>query len=331
MMLRREFIAGLCSAAAWPVMAWAQQPSGVRRIGVLMALADSDPNGKAFLSAFTRKLAELGWLDGHTARIDVRWAAGSVDRARTFAKELVDLKPDVILSHGTPATAALQHETRTIPIVFASVSDPVGDGFVGSFARPGGNMTGFANNEAGMVGKWLELLIEIAPSVKRAAVIFNPDTSPSGGSFYLHPYETAARLLNVAPITAPVHSDTEIEAVITSLGRERGGGLVVPPDSFTTTHRGLIILLAARNNVPAVYPVSDFAKDGGLLSYGTDEVDTFRRAATYVDRILRGEKPAELPVQLPAKFEMAVNLKTAKALGLTVPQSILLRADEVIE
>jgi putative ABC transport system substrate-binding protein len=330
-MRRRTFIAGLGSAAAWPVVARAQQVDRLRRIGVLMALAHNDPSGKAYLSAFTRELAKLGWIDGHTVRFDVRWAAGSVDRAQMFAKELVDLKPGVILSHGTPVTAALQHETRTIPIVFASVSDPIGDGFAASLARPGGNMTGFVNNEAGMVSKWLELLIEIAPSVKRVGVIFNPDTSPDGGSFYLHQYETAARLLKVAPINAPVHSDTEIEAVITSLGRERGGGLVVLPDSFTTSHREIIILLAARNNVPAVYANPAFATDGGLLFYGPNFADIFRRSATYMDRILRGAKPAELPVQLPTKFEMVVNLKTAKALGLTVPQSILLTADEVIQ
>jgi putative tryptophan/tyrosine transport system substrate-binding protein len=331
MMKRREFIAGLAGAAAWPVAARTQQPSRMPRIGVLMALAEDDPNGKAYLSAFMRGFAEAGWVDGHTVRIDVRWTAASVDQARMLAKELVDLKPDVILSQGTPVTAALQHETRTIPIVFAAVSDPIGEGFIASLARPGGNMTGFANNEVGMVGKWLELLIEIAPSVNRAAVIFNPDTSPGGGSFYMHLYEAAARLLKVAPIIAPVHSDTEFEAVISSLGRERGGGLVVPPDTFTNSHRELIISLAARNNVPAVYALPVFATDGGLLSYGANIADVFRRSAAYVDRIVRGAKPADLPVQLPTEFVMILNAKTAKALGLTVPQSILLRADEVIE
>ena len=303
----------------------------MRRIGVLMAFDENDPEGKARLSGFTQGLAELGWTDGRNLRMDVRWAAGNVDRMRMFAKELVDLQPDVILAGATPATAALQRETRTIPIVFAIVADPVGAGFVASLPRPGGNITGFSNIEASMAGKWLELLTEIAPGVKRVAIMFNPDTAPGGGSYYLPSFEAAARSLKVEPIVAPVHSDAEIETVITSLGREPGGGLVVMPDGFMTIHRAPIILLAARNNVPAVYSNSVFARDGGLLSYGPDRVDIFRRSASYVDRILRGAKPADLPVQLPVKFEMAVNVKTAKALGLTVPQSILLRADEVIE
>jgi putative ABC transport system substrate-binding protein len=228
-------------------------------------------------------------------------------------------------------TAAFQRETRTIPIVFLPVSDPVGDGFVAGLSHPGGNLTGFIFTEAEMVGKLLELLTEIAPGVKRVAAMFNADTAPSGGSYYLPKFEAAARSLKVAPIAAPVHSDDEIEAVITSLGREPRGGIVVMPESFLLVHRAPIILLAARNNVPAVYWYAVNAKDGGLLSYGPNVLDMFRRSASYVDRILRGEKPADLPVQLPVKFEMVVNLKTAKALGLTVPQSILLRADEVIE
>jgi len=231
----------------------------------------------------------------------------------------------------SPATAALQRETRTIPIVFAGISDPVGAGFVAGLPRPGGNLTGFASTEPAMAGKWLELLTEIAPGVKRVAIMFNPDTAPGGGSYYLPRFEAAARSVKVAPIAAPVHNDPEIEAVITSLGREPGGGLVVTPDAFTQVHRAPIILLAARNNVPAVYPLSVFARDGGLLSYGPDNIDMFRRAAAYVNRILRGAKPADLPVQLPVKFEMAVNVKAAKALGLAVPPAILLRADEVIE
>ena len=230
---------------------------------------------------------------------------------------------------GTPATVALQRETRTIPIVFANVGDPVASGIVARLDRPSGNITGFANLEASLGGKWLELLSEIAPGLKRAAIMFNPDALPV--SAYMPSLETAARSLKVVPITAPVHSDVEIETAIIALGREPGGGLVVMPDAFMIAHRAPIISAAARNNVPAVYALSDFARDGGLLSYGVDRVDTFRRAATYVDRILRGAKPGDLPVQFPTKFEMVVNLKTAKALGLTVPQSILLRADEVIE
>jgi putative tryptophan/tyrosine transport system substrate-binding protein len=248
-----------------------------------------------------------------------------------LAKELVDLQPDVILANGTPVTAALQRETRTIPIVFTVVGDPVGEGFVASLTRPGGNITGFIPQEAAMAGKWLELLTEIAPAVKRVAATFNPDTAPYLRSYYLPTFEAAARSLKVEPIAALVRSDAEIEMVITSLGREPRGGLVVMPDGFMFAHRTQIISLAARNNVPEVYQFSLFARDGGLLSYGPDPVDIFRRSASYVDRILRGEKPAELPVQVPVKFEMAVNLKTAKALGLTVPPTLLVRADEVIE
>jgi putative ABC transport system substrate-binding protein len=241
------------------------------------------------------------------------------------------MRPEMILAATTPATAAVQRETRTIPIVFVSVSDPVGEGFVERLPRPGGNLTGFISEEASMAAKWLELLTEIAPTVKRAAIMFNPDTAPGGGSYYLPAFEAAARSLKVAPIAAPVHSDAEIEMVITSLGREPGGGVVVSTDAFMAVHRAPVILQAARNNVPAVYQTSVFAKDGGLLSYGPDRVDIFRRSASYVDRILRGAKPADLPVQLPIKFEMFLNAKTAKALGLAVPPSILQRADEVIE
>ena len=262
--------------------------------------------------------------------MDLRWGGGDINRIRALAQELVGLQPDIILASTTPATVALQRETRTIPIVFATVADPVASGIVARLDRPGGNITGFANLEASLGGKWLELLSEIAPGLKRAAIMFNPDIDPRIGLF-MPSFETAARSLKVEPIIAPVHSDAEIETAIIALGREPGGGLVVMPDVFMIVHRAPIILAAARNNVPAVYSLSDFARDGGLLSYGPDLVDIFRRAATYVDRILRGAKPGDLPVQFPTKFEMVVNLKTAKALGLTVPQSILLRADEVIE
>jgi putative ABC transport system substrate-binding protein len=332
-MRRREFITllGGAAAAAWPPVARAQQPDRMRRIGVLMPTAESDPEAKARLSGFTQGLAESGWTDGRNLRMDVRWAAGNVDLMRTFAKELVDLRPEMILAATTPATAAVQRETRTIPIVFVSVSDPVGEGFVERLPRPGGNLTGFISEEASMAAKWLELLTEIAPTVKRAAIMFNPDTAPGGGSYYLPAFEAAARSLKVAAIAAPVHSDAEIEMVITSLGRELGGGVVVSTDAFMIVHRAPVILLAARYNVPAVYQTSVFARDGGLLSYGPDRVDMIRRSASYVDRILRGAKPADLPVQLPVKFEMFLNAKTAKMLGLAVPPSILLRADEVVE
>jgi putative ABC transport system substrate-binding protein len=328
-MRRRQFITLLGGvAAAWPLAARAQQGDRVRRIGVLMQLDENNPAAKAYVSAFIQALADLGWTDGRNVRMDLRWLGGDSNRIPALAQELVGLRPDIILAHGTVA-AALLRETRTIPIVFASLSDPVATGIVARLDRPSGNVTGFANLEATLGGKWLELLSEIAPSLKRAAIMFNPDTSPS--SAYMPSLETAARSLKVVPISAPVHSDEEIETAIISLGREPEGGLVVMPDGFTEVHRVPLISAAARNNVPAVYWDSDYVRDGGLVSYGVDRVDLFRRAATYVDRILRGEKPGDLPVQFPTKFEMAVNLKTAKALGLTVPQSILLRADEVIE
>jgi len=261
--------------------------------------------------------------------MDLRWWGDDFNRMRALAQGLVGLQPDIIVASGTPATVALQRETRTIPIVLAGVIDPVATGIVPRLDRPGGNITGFAVFEATLGGKWLELLSEIAPGLKRAAIMFNPDTAAV--STWIPLFETATRSLKVEQIIAPVHSDAEIETAITALGRQPGGGLVVIPDGFITAHRAPIILAAARNNVPAVYSFSEFARDGGLLSYGPDQVDIFRRAATYVDRILRGSKPSELPVQLPTKFEMVVNLKTAKALGLAVPPSILLRADETIE
>jgi putative ABC transport system substrate-binding protein len=329
-MKRREFLAALGGAAvAWPVLTRAQQVDRVRRIGVLIPGDENDPLFKTRLSAFTQALADLGWTDGRNVRIDARWGRGDINRIRALAQELVGLQPDIILANGTAATAALQRGTRTIPIVFAGVSDPVATGIVARLARPSGNITGFANWEASLAGKWLDLLSEIAPGLKRVAIIFNPDLPPV--SAYMPSFEAAARSLKVAPIIAPVHSDVEIETAIVALGREPGGGLVAMPDLFMFVHRAPIILAAARNNVPAVYTLSDFARDGGLLSYGVEQADPFRRAATYVDRILRGAKPGDLPVQFPTKFEMVVNLKTARALGLAVPPSIMLRADEIIE
>jgi putative ABC transport system substrate-binding protein len=261
-------------------------------------------------------------------RIDLRWGGGDINRIRALARELVGLQPDIIVTGGTPATVAVQRETRTIPIVFANVGDPVAQRIFARLNQPGGNTTGFAAFEASLGGKWLQLLSEIAPGLKRAAFMFNPDIPQV--STYMPSLEMAARSLKVVPIPAPVHSDGEIETAIVALGREPGGGLVAL-DTFTVAHRAPIISAAARNNVPAVYGVSVFARDGGLLSYGPDPLDIPRRAASYVDRILRGEKPGDLPVQLPTKFEMVVNLKTAKALGLAIPRSILLRATEVIE
>jgi putative tryptophan/tyrosine transport system substrate-binding protein len=331
-MRRRAFIVGVGGALAWPIAARAQQADRVRRIGVLWTGDENDPFQKQVMSGFTRRLGELGWTMGRNLRMDVRWGApGNADRMQMFAKELVALQPEVIQAASTPATAALQRETRTLPIVFGGVSDPVGEGFVASLPRPGGNLTGFINLEASMGGKWVELLREIAPGVKRVAAMFNPDTAPRGGSYFLPPFEAAARSLGLVAVAAPVHSDAEIEAAMTLLGRETGCGLVVMPDNFMTEHRALIVSLAARNNVPAIYQFAVFVRGGGLLSYGANTVDIYIRAASYLDRILRGEKPAELPVQVPTRFEMAVNIKTAKTLGLMVPQSILLLADEVIE
>jgi putative ABC transport system substrate-binding protein len=328
-MRRRDFMAGLGGAAAWPLALRAQPAERVRRIGALMGLDENDPEVKLRQSAFMQALADLGWTDGRNIRMDLRWAGGDTNRIRALAQELVDLQPDIILANSTSVTAALQRETRTIPIVMANVVEPVDRGFVAGLNQPGGNITGFATLEASLGGKWLELLSEIAPGLKRAAIMFNPDTAPV--SSYMPSFETAAQLLKVVPIIAPVHGDAEIETAIIALGGGPGGGLVVMPDVFMVANRAPIILAAARNNVPAVYPLSAFARDGGLLYYGVDQVDLFHRAASYVDRILRGAKPGDLPVQFPTKFEMVVNLKTAKTLGLAVPPSILLRADEVIE
>jgi putative tryptophan/tyrosine transport system substrate-binding protein len=330
-MRRREFITLLGGAAAWPLAARAQQVERMRRVGVLMSI-ENDSDGKAQLSGFMQGLAEIGWTDGRNLRMEIRWGGGDINRIRTFAKELVALQPDVILAHGTPVTAALQRETRTVPIVFVTVTDPVGDGFVAGLPHPGGNITGFLTSESAITGKMFELLTEIAPGLKRVAMLFNPDTAPGGGTYYFRDFEAAARSSKVEPIAARARSDSEIELVVTSLAGEPGGGLIVMPDYFMFIHSRPSILLAARNNVPTIYPWrSTVVRDSGLLSYGPDLGDIVRRGAVYVDRILRGEKPADLPVQVPVKFEMAVNARTAKALGLDVPATLLAIADEVIE
>jgi putative ABC transport system substrate-binding protein len=328
-MRRRDFITGLGIAAAWPVVGRAQQGDRLRRIGVLMPFDETDPVAKPRLSAFAQALADLGWVDGRNVRMDLRWAGDDINRIRALAQELVGLQPDIILTDGLPAISAVLRETRTIPIVFANVGDPVASSLVTRLDRPTGNITGFAILEATLGGKWLELLSEITPGLKRAVIMFNPDTASV--STYMPSFEAAARSLKVVSSTAPVHGDVDIETAIIAFGRERGVGLVVMPDKSMAVHRVPIISTAARNKVPAVYPVSYFIRDGGLLSYGVDLVDTFRCAASYVDRILRGAKPAELPVQLPTKFELVINLKAAKALGLAVPPSLLAVADEVIE
>jgi putative ABC transport system substrate-binding protein len=331
-MRRREFITLLGGAtAAWPLAARAQQPDRVRRVAVLMGYSETDLEAKELLWEFKQGLSELGWIEGRNLLMVVRWAPGRTDLMRTFAKELVGLQPDVILADSTPVTAALKRETLTIPIVFAAVADPVGSEFVASLPRPGGNITGFGSLETSMASKWLELLTQIAPGVKRAAMMFNPDTAPYVNSYVLPSFEAAAQSFKVALIAAPVHRDSEIETIITSLGRQPGWGLLALPDNFVEINRASIISLAAQNNVPAVYQTPVISRDGGLLSYGANFRDIFRRAARYVDSILHGAKPSELPVQMPIKYLMIINLKTAKALGLTVPPALLVAADEVIE
>jgi putative ABC transport system substrate-binding protein len=331
-MRRREFITFLGgAAAAWSVAARAQQADRIRRIGVLMGYASTDPEGQALLAEFTRHLAELGWAEGRNVRIDVRWGGSNVDLLHTFAKELIGLQPDVLLASSTPTTAALARETQTIPIIFALIADPVGNRFVASLSRPGGNITGFSVLEASVVSKSFELLRELAPGIKRVAMMFNPDTAPIVNSMFMPVFETTAKSFNIAPIAAPVHSDAEIETLIISLGREPGGALFGGPDSFITNHRATIISLAARNHLPTVFENPVFARDGALVSYGADFRDNFGRSARYVDNILRGAKPSELPVQMPVKYLLSINLKTAKALGLTVPPGLLVAADEVIE
>jgi putative ABC transport system substrate-binding protein len=330
-MKRRDFITLLGGATvAWPLAARAQQPERMRRIGVLSSLAETDLEAQAWDAAFRTQLVELGWIDGRNIHIDYRWGAGSVDRMQLFAKELVRLNPDVLVTISTPATAALQAETHTIPIVFAWVSDPVGSGFVANLAHPGGNITGFINIEASLSGKWLSLMREIAPQVSRIGFLFNPQTAPFA-RYYLDTFRTAASALAVEAIEAPVQSTEEIEAFMVKLGREAGAGLVVMSDTSTTVHRKTIYSLAERYRLPTIYPYRFFAAEGGLMSYGVDVADLLRGAAYYVDRILRGEKPNGLAVQQPTRFELVINAKTAKTLGLTIPQILLATADEVIE
>jgi putative ABC transport system substrate-binding protein len=310
--------------------AHAQQREGVRRVGVLSPFAETDVEARAWNSAFRKRLDELGYTQGRNIQIDYRWGAGNPDRVQLFAKELVQLNPEVLIALSTAATAALQRETRTIPIVFAIVTDPIGSGFVASLSRPGGNITGFINIEPTLIGKWLGLLREITPQVSRVACMLNPNTAPYAQS-YLETFRSIAATLAVEPIEAIVHSTTEIEAAMAMLGSEAGAGLVVMPDPFMQGNRATIISLAARYRLPAVYPFRFFVTAGGLMSYGVDLADSLRGAASYVDRIFRGAKPDELPVQLPTKFELIINLKTARALGLEIPPTFLARADEVIE
>jgi putative tryptophan/tyrosine transport system substrate-binding protein len=326
---RRKFLATLGGAAAWPLTSRAQQRERMRRIGVLVNLASDDAEGQARLAAFHQGLQQLGWTVGRNVQIDYRWGAGDADRIRKFATELVALAPDVILSTGSPSAAAFQQVTRTVPIVFVTVVDPVGSGFVDSLARPGGNITGFTLYEYSISGKWLQLLKEIAPGVTRAAVIRDPALASGGGQ--LGVIQAVAPSVGVEATPLNVRDAGEIERAITAFARSPNGGLIVTASTLAGVHRDLIIALAARHKLPAVYAVRYLVVGGGLISYGPDTVDQYRRAASYVDRILKGEKPGDLPVQAPTKYDLVINLKTAKALGLEIPPSVLARADEVIE
>ncbi len=329
---RREFITLLGSVAAtWPLTAGAQPPERMLLVGVLMGYAESDSEGQVQIAAFRDGLQKLGWLEGRNVRIEARWATPTDAAAmQRSAKELVALQPNVILSSTTPTTATLLQQTRTIPVVFGTVGDPIGSGFVASLARPGGNVTGFTTVEGSLGGKYLEILKEVAPKVTRVSAMFNPAAAPYV-EYFMGYFKTAAQSLGITASTAVVQHASEIEPVISALAREPNSGLVVMPDSFTLAHRVEVTSFAARYRLPTVYPWRSFAEVGGLLAYGVDIADNFRRAAAYVDRILKGEKPADLPVQAPTKYELVINRKTAKALGLEVPPSLLATADEVIE
>jgi putative ABC transport system substrate-binding protein len=327
---RRELITALGSAAAWSFAAHAQQRERMRRIGVLMSTVESDPRGLESITAFAQGLQESGWTVGRNLRIDYRWGAGDPERFRNYAAELVALAPDVVLATAGSIVGAFQQASRSMPIVFVNVVDPVGGGWVESLARPGTNATGFGSREFSMSGKWLELLKEIAPGVKRVAVIRDPAVPAGSGG--LAAIQTVAPSLGVELTPVGVRDAGEIERAITAFARALNGGLImVGPTSSMERHRDLIIMLAARNRLPAIYPNRPYVINGGLISYGTDQIDPYRRAASYVDRILKGEKPADLPVQAPTKYELVINLKTAKALGLELPATVLARADEVIE
>jgi putative tryptophan/tyrosine transport system substrate-binding protein len=330
-MRRRDFIKALAgSAVALPLAARAQQGERMRRIGILMAFAESDAQAQAYVAAFREGLQKLGWTERQNIQIDIRWGATDPAIMQQFATELVASQPNLILSSGTPTTLALIKQTRTIPIIFATVVDPVGSGLVTSLPQPGGNVTGFINIEGSMSGKWLELLKEIAPRVNRVAFLFNPVTA-TFADYFLVPFKAAAKSVGVEAIAAPVRDTSELASALAAHAREPNGGLLIMPDAFTVARRAELTSLAAQHRLPAVYPFRFFAELGGLLSYGNDQTDNYRRAAPYADRILKGAKPNELPVQIPVKFELVINLKTAKMLDLNVPSLLQQRADELIE
>jgi putative tryptophan/tyrosine transport system substrate-binding protein len=330
-MRRRDFIVGLGSTTAiLPLAARAQQSNRVRRVGVLMNVVQEELSGPTEVMAFRQGLTELGWIEGRNIDIELRWPGSNIELAQTFAKELVGLRPDVLIGRSTTTAAALKRETGTIPIIFVNVTEPVDQGFVQSLARPGGNITGFTNFEASIGGKWLQLLKEADPRIARVAVIYNPQTAPYGG-LHLRSVQLAALTFAVEVAAMPIQSDADIEAALTMFARQPFGGLIALPDSFTGQHRDLIIRLAARNRVPTLYANLISTPIGGLMAYSVDTHDLMQRAATYVDRILKGANPADLPVQQPAKFQLSINLQTAKAIGLDLPPTLIARADEVIE
>ncbi len=330
-MRRRDFIKVIAgSATSWPLAARAQQPDRTRLICVLMGFGESDAAAQSWIAAFRDRLTKLGWTEGSNLRIELRWSAADADRRKAFAKELVDLRPDAIFGQTTPVIGALARETQTIPIVFVLVSDPIGSGFATSLAHPRGNITGFTGNDPAIGGKWVELLKEIAPQTARVALLFNPATAPQL-KFYMPSIKATALSAAVEVSDAPAHAKEEIEGVIAAQARTSGGGLIAMPDLLTSSNHDLIIALAARYRVPTIFNDPIYAESGGLIAYGTDFPELFRRAAEYIDRVLKGDKPGELPIQEPTKYELVINRKTANALGLTIPESVLSLADEVIE
>jgi putative tryptophan/tyrosine transport system substrate-binding protein len=330
-MRRRDFIAMLGAMMTRPARAQSQQSGRVSRVGLLSGIAESDPEAQAMVAGLNQALQEAGWVIDHDLQIERRWGGGDTARIDAYARELVGMHPDVLIAYTTPTLLALHRETGTIPIVFVQISDPIGAGFVADLAHPGGNITGFTNYEASMVSKWAELIKAMAPDISRIAFLFNPETAPYVGRFYQAPLEAAARSFGMQPSASPVHGVDDIASAIAALGREPRGGLILMPDASNILHRDRIVTLAAQYRVPLIAPYRFVALEGGLIAYGVDQVELFRRAGVYVDRILKGAKPSDLPVQAPTKFQLVVNLKTAKTLGLDVPVKILAAADEVIE